>query len=79
MVFFRRSPFSFPRADAIRDAPHARPLSSDRSDRELEADRLRAACDAETDLDRRARLLEALRRRLHALLRAEGPPAARRP
>jgi len=73
MALFGRPP-AFPRAAAIRDVLRVSPLPPDRSNWDLEADRLRAACDAEANPDQRARLLEALRRRLHALMCAEGRP-----
>jgi len=73
MALFGRPP-AFPRAKVVRDVLRASPLSPDRSNWDLEADCLRAACDIEGNPDRRARLLEALRRRLHALMRAEGRP-----
>lgn len=73
MALFGRPP-AFPRAQAIRDVLRASPLPPDRSNWDLEADRLRAEADAETDPKRRSRLLEALRRRLQALMRADGRP-----
>lgn len=73
MILFRRPP-PFPRAHAIRDLLRASPLPPERSNWDLEADRLRAAIDIETDPTRRAILLEALRRRLHALMRSDGRP-----
>jgi hypothetical protein len=73
MKLFGRVP-AFPRAREIRDVLRASPLPPERSNWDLDADRLRAAADAEDDPTRRARLLEALRRRLHVLMRADGRP-----
>lgn len=73
MALFDR-PLAFRPAQTIRDVLRASPLPPDRSNWDLEADRLRAEIDAETDPERRGRLLEALRRRLRALMRANGRP-----
>jgi hypothetical protein len=73
MALFGRAP-AFPRAREIRDVLRASPLPPELSNWDLEADRLRAAVDAEDDPARRARLIEALRQRLHALMRTEGRP-----
>jgi hypothetical protein len=73
MTLFGHAP-AFPRAREVRDVLRASPLPPERSNWDLDADRLRAAVDAENDPARRARLLEALRQRLHALMRADGRP-----
>jgi hypothetical protein len=55
MALFGRAP-AFPRAREVRDVLRASPLPPELSNWDLEADRLRAAVDAEDDPARRRRL-----------------------
>jgi hypothetical protein len=73
MPLFGRAP-AFPRAREVRDILRASPLPPDLSNWDLEADRLRAAVEAENDPARRTHLLDALRQRLAVLQRTGGRP-----